>query len=118
MWDGSDDIIMRSAHIGPPSPFQAVMRDSIEEFLTALNREGRIGLPSPRRHSTGAPPNPTTNISWPESILTTKATLTIPPLQATPWSDTNLSLERRCARQEGKPTIIHLVPSKSSIMKK
>jgi hypothetical protein len=79
-----------------------MMRDSIEEFLTTLNREGWIDLPSPKTHGTGAPPDPTTTISWPESTLTTEVTMTILPLQATPWPDTDPSLKRRRAREEGK----------------
>jgi hypothetical protein len=36
------------------SPRQAMIEDSIEEFLTASSQEGGSGLPSPRRHVTGA----------------------------------------------------------------
>jgi hypothetical protein len=68
--DGSDAIIMGSAHDGPLSPLRAVTGDSVEEFHTTSDGEGRINLPSPRSHGTGALCAPTTAISWPESTLT------------------------------------------------
>jgi hypothetical protein len=49
---------MGSTHSGTPSPWWAKIDYSVEEFLTASNAEGGFGLPSPRRHNTGAPPAP------------------------------------------------------------
>jgi hypothetical protein len=67
MVDGSDSIIMGSARGGPPSPLWAMMGDSVEEFHAASDGEGRIDLPSLRRHNTGASPAPATTISRLES---------------------------------------------------
>jgi hypothetical protein len=47
MGDGSGATIMGSTHGGTPSPLRAMIGDSIEEFHTALDGEGRIDLPSP-----------------------------------------------------------------------
>jgi hypothetical protein len=94
MGDGSDAIIMGSAYSGPPSPLQAMMGDSTEEFHMALGGEGRINLPSPRRRGTGASPAHATTISRSESTLTSEGTMTIPPRQALPQPNTDLPLER------------------------
>jgi hypothetical protein len=102
MGDDSDAIVMDSTHGGPPSSLRAMMGNSTEEFHTASDGEGRLNLPSPRRHDTGDSPAPATTISWPESTLTTQSTMTIPQRQATPRLDTDLPLERRCAHQERK----------------
>jgi hypothetical protein len=42
----------------------------IEKLHMATDGEGRIDLPSPRRRSMGALPDPATTISWLESTLT------------------------------------------------
>jgi hypothetical protein len=79
-----------------------MMGDPAEEFHMALDGEGRINLPSPRRHGMGALLASATTISWPESTPTAQATMIIQPRQVTPWSNTDLPLEQRHARQEGK----------------
>jgi hypothetical protein len=53
--------------------------------------EGRIDLPSPRRHDTGAPTAPATNIPWPE---TTQAMTTIIPRPVVPRHEHLLREER------------------------
>jgi hypothetical protein len=95
MGDGSDTIVMASTCGGPPSPLWAMTGDSIEEFHKTSNGEGRIDLPSPRRHDTVASPAPATTTSWPESTPAAQATKNILLRQATPWLDTDLLLERR-----------------------
>jgi hypothetical protein len=47
MGDGSGATVMGSTHGGTPSPLWAMAGDSIEEFHTASDGEGRIDLPSP-----------------------------------------------------------------------
>jgi hypothetical protein len=69
--DGSDTTFMGSTHNRSPSPLRAMIGDSTEEFHMALGREGGSGLPSLRRHGTGAPPTPATSISWSENTPTT-----------------------------------------------
>jgi hypothetical protein len=51
---------MGSTHGGLPSPPWTMTRDSTEGFHTTLDKEGRIDLPSPRRHETG-PRHPHSN---------------------------------------------------------
>jgi hypothetical protein len=63
-------IIMGADCSGPPSPLQTMMGDSAEEFPTASDREGRINLPSPTRHDTGASLAPVTTTPWLKDILT------------------------------------------------
>jgi hypothetical protein len=79
MGDGSDAIIIGSAHGGLLSPLRAMTGDFAEDFDTALNGEGRIDLPSPRKRGTGASPVHTTTTSWPESTLIAQAMTTILP---------------------------------------
>jgi hypothetical protein len=45
-----------------------MIEDSTEEFLTALSGKGSFGLPSPRRHSTGASLAPDTTTPWMKDI--------------------------------------------------
>jgi hypothetical protein len=45
---------MGSTHSRAPTPWQAMIEDSAEEFLTASSGEGSFGLPSPKRCGTGA----------------------------------------------------------------
>jgi hypothetical protein len=78
-------IVMGSTHGGPPSPLWAMTEDSTEEFHMASDGEGRIDLPSPRRHGTGASPAPATTRLWPEKTLTARAMVT-----TLPWPDTDL----------------------------
>jgi hypothetical protein len=47
MGDGSSAAVMGSTHGETPSPLWAMTEDSIEEFDTASDKEGRINLPSP-----------------------------------------------------------------------
>jgi hypothetical protein len=78
MRDGLDTIIMGSAHDGPLSTLQEMMGDSTKEFHMTSNGEGRIDLPSPRRHGAVASPAPATTISRPASTPTAQALMTIP----------------------------------------
>jgi hypothetical protein len=97
MGNGSDTIIMGSAHGRPPSSLWSITGDSAEDFHTTSDKEGRIDLPSPRMCSTGVLPAPTTTISWLESNPTTQATMTILPWQEMPQPNIDLILERRHA---------------------
>jgi hypothetical protein len=47
MGDGLGATVMGSTHGGTPSPLWAMTEDSIKEFHTTSNGEGRINLPSP-----------------------------------------------------------------------
>jgi hypothetical protein len=49
------------------------------EFNTTSDGEGRINLPSPGGHGTGASTAPATTILWLETILTAQTMKTIPP---------------------------------------
>jgi hypothetical protein len=53
MGDGSYAVVMGSTDGGLPSPPWAMTGDSTEGFDTASEEEGRINLPSPRRHDMG-----------------------------------------------------------------
>jgi hypothetical protein len=97
MGNGSDATIMGSTCGGLTSSPWAMIGDSIEGFYMTSNEEGRIDLPSPRRHKMGALIAPAATISWPQITPTTQAIVAIPPQQATPWSDTNHTFERRRA---------------------
>jgi hypothetical protein len=79
MGDGSGVAVMGSTRSGTLSLLWAMIGDSIEEFHMASDGEGRIDLPSPRRHSTGASITPTTTIPWLETTPTTQAMMTILP---------------------------------------
>jgi hypothetical protein len=79
MGDGSGAAVMGSTHSGTPSLLSAMTGDSVEEFHMTSDREGRIDLPSPRRHGTGASTAPATTISWSETTLTAQAMMTILP---------------------------------------
>jgi hypothetical protein len=74
---GSTTVVMGSTHGGPPSPLQATIGDSIEEFHMTLNIEGRIDFPSPRRHDTRASTAPATTIPWSETTPSAQAMMTI-----------------------------------------
>jgi hypothetical protein len=79
MGDDSDAAVMRSTRGRPPSPLQAMTWDFTKEFHMTSDGEGRIDLPSPRRHGMGASTTPATTISWPEGTLTTQAMVIVPP---------------------------------------
>jgi hypothetical protein len=55
-----------------------MIEDSIEEFLTASSGDGDSGLPSPRRHGTGASLAPITTIPQMENSLVAQATMMVP----------------------------------------
>jgi hypothetical protein len=44
---------MSSSHSGTPSPWWAMIEDSVEEFLMVSSRDVGFGLPSPRRRGRG-----------------------------------------------------------------
>jgi hypothetical protein len=69
--DGSDAATTGLTHNGLPSLMWAMIGNSTEEFHTTLDNEGDFGLPSPGRHSTGAPPTPVTTTSWLENAPNT-----------------------------------------------
>jgi hypothetical protein len=79
MGDGSSAAIMDSTRGGTLSQLRAMLGDSVEEFHMASDGEGRIDLPSPRRHHTGASTAPATTIPWSEITPTTQAMMTILP---------------------------------------
>jgi hypothetical protein len=79
MGDGSGAAIMGSTHGGTPSLLLAMTGDSVEVFHMASDREGRINLPSPRKHGTGASTAPAATMPWPETTPTTHAMMTILP---------------------------------------
>jgi hypothetical protein len=83
-----------STHSGSPSPWQAMIEDTIEEFHIASSREGGSGLPSPRRHDTAALPAPVTLTPCMENAPTTQAMTMVPPWTAEPRLDTGLPIER------------------------
>jgi hypothetical protein len=91
----------------PPSPLQAMIGESTEEFHTALDGEGGPGLPSSRRCSAGVQLTPTTTTSWLENTLTTLAMTTVPPRPETSWPDTDLPFERRRTHQVEKQAQAH-----------
>jgi hypothetical protein len=80
--DGSDAIVMGSTHNWPLSPLRAMPGNPTKEFHTTSDREGRINLPSPRRHDIGVSTIPTTTIPCSETALTTQSMMTILPLHA------------------------------------
>jgi hypothetical protein len=84
MGDGSEAAIMGSTRGGLPSPPWAMTGESTEQFHMALDEEGRIDLPSPRRHGMGASTALTVSISRPEIFPTAQAMACILPRQARP----------------------------------
>jgi hypothetical protein len=91
--DGSDAIFMGSTYSRLPSLLWAMIGDYTDEFHKALSREGGSGLPSPRRHDTGAPPAPIATTSWMENTLAGQAMMVVPLRTVAPWSDTSLPFE-------------------------
>jgi hypothetical protein len=83
-----------STHSGIPSPQQAMIEDSAEEFHTTSSREGGSGLPSPRRHDMGASPAPVVTTSWMENTPASQAMTTVPLWTMVPWTNTGLPFER------------------------
>jgi hypothetical protein len=77
MGDGSGATVMGSTRGGTQSSLWATTEDTVEEFHTASDGEGRIDLPSPQRHDTGASTAPAITIPWPEATPTTQAMTTI-----------------------------------------
>jgi hypothetical protein len=60
---------MGSTRNGASTLRWAMIEDSTEEFLTTSSGEGSFGLPSPRRHDTGASLSPITITPWLKDIL-------------------------------------------------
>jgi hypothetical protein len=87
---------------GASTPRQTMIGDSTEEFLMALSGEGSFGLPSPRRHGTGASLAPVTTTPWKENALAAQATMMVPSQMMTSWLKVGLPFERRHARQAGQ----------------
>jgi hypothetical protein len=94
MGNGSDATIMASTHGRPSSSLWAMAGDFTKEFHTASDGEGRINLPSPRRHDTGGFNHPATTIPWLETTLTAQSMTTILPCQVAPWHEPPLREER------------------------
>jgi hypothetical protein len=88
---------------GTPSPWWAMIEDSVEDFLMASNEEGGGGfdLTSPRRHNTGIPPAPVTTTPWMENASTTQARTMVPPWTVAPRPDTGLPFEQCHTRPGG-----------------
>jgi hypothetical protein len=89
-----DAAFMGSTHSGTLSLRRAMIEDSTKEFLTVSSREGGFSLPSPRRHSMGAQPDPVTTTPWMENAPGTQATMKVPPWTAAPQPDTGLPFEQ------------------------
>jgi hypothetical protein len=77
---------MGSTHSGTSTPWWAMIEDSIEEFLTASSGDGDFGLPSPRRHGTGASLAPITTIPQMENSLVAQATMMVPSRTMVLWA--------------------------------
>jgi hypothetical protein len=77
MGDGSGNTIMGSTCGVTPSPLRAMIGDSIKEFHMTSDKEGKIDLPSLRRHDTEASTAPATTIPWPGTTLAAQAMMTI-----------------------------------------
>jgi hypothetical protein len=73
---------MGSTHSAAPTPQQAIIEDSAEEFLTVSSGEGSFRLPSRRRRGTGASPTPITATPKMENTPAAQATMTVPPRMA------------------------------------
>jgi hypothetical protein len=78
---------MGSTHSATPTPQQAIIEDSAEEFLTVSSGEGSFRLPYPRRRGTGASPAPITATPKMENTPAAQATMTVPPRMAVPWPE-------------------------------
>jgi hypothetical protein len=94
MGDGSRAAIMGSTYGGTSSLLWAMIGDSVRDFHMASDGEGRIDLPSPQRHGTGASTAPTTTIPWTKTTPTTQAMTTILPRQAAAQHEPPLREER------------------------
>jgi hypothetical protein len=92
---------MGSTRSGSPSPLQAIVEHSTEEFHMVSTGERGSSLPSFRRYGMGALPAPVTTTSWLENAPVTQAMMTVPQWATTPWPDTSLTFEQRHAHQEG-----------------
>jgi hypothetical protein len=99
---GLDAAFMGSTRSGSPSSRWAKVEDSIEEFHTTSRAEGGSGLPSPRRHGTGAPPTPAPTTSWLENAPATQAMMMVSLRAVVAQLDTSLPFERQRAHQEGQ----------------
>jgi hypothetical protein len=98
--EGAD--FMGSTCSGEPTPWQAMIEDSTEEFLMASSGEGSLSLPSPRRRDTGASLSPATTTPWMENASATQATKVVPSWMVAPRPETNLPVERRHAHHGGQ----------------
>jgi hypothetical protein len=94
MGDSSGAAIMGSTRSGTPSLLWDMTGDSIDEFHTASDGEGRIDLPSPRRHGTGPSTAPATTILWSETTPTAQAIKTILPRHVASRHEPRLRAER------------------------
>jgi hypothetical protein len=72
----------------------AMTENSVEEFHTASDGEGRIDLPFPQRHNVWASTAPATTIPWSKTTPTAQAMTAIPPRQKAPWHEPPLEEER------------------------
>jgi hypothetical protein len=69
---------MGSTRSEAPTPCRAMIEGSAEELLTVSSREGRFGLPSPRRRGTGASLAPVTTTPRMENAPAAQAMMTVP----------------------------------------
>jgi hypothetical protein len=92
---GSDScaVFMGTTRSGSPS-LRAMIEDSTDEFHTTSSEEGSSGLPTSRRHNTGASPAAIATTAWPEDTPTTQTMMTVPPCTLAPRPNTRLLLER------------------------
>jgi hypothetical protein len=84
------DAIMGSTHSVASTPQRAMRGNSTKEFLKVPSGEGSFGLPSPRRHGTGASLTPITTTPQMENALATQSTMTVPPWMAALQPETGL----------------------------
>jgi hypothetical protein len=98
----SSAAFMGSTHSGTPSPWWAMIEDSIKEFLIASSGEGGSALFSPRRCGTGPSSAPITTTPWMENAPGAQAMMMLPQQMAAPRSDNNLPSELRRGHQEGQ----------------
>jgi hypothetical protein len=85
---------MGSTHSGTPSPWWAMIEDSIEEFLTVSSNEGGLQSPLSQEAPHGGSAYSHRNHTWTKITPATQATTTVPLQMAAPWPDTGLPFKQ------------------------
>jgi hypothetical protein len=83
-----------------------MIEDTFEEFHMVSSREGGSGLPSPRRHGTGALPAPIITTPRMENALATQAMTIVPPRMAAPRPNTSLPFEQWCTCESASRPLV------------